>query len=702
MEVGEFCRRAATDISGLAHELQDETGRATPSERYAWERSLPRLGDLLAHENLSAFHLHLGKRGNISLEYRLPASASWVDAVLLGRSAGRPEAVLLELKDWDVRGDQPGPRPGLIHHQGALFLHPSEQVRGYVEYCRGFHSAVAENQAGVHGCAFLTSAVQAPAYVMQPHHELTAEYPVFTANLADLSDRFPSFLAGHLREPDPSFAKAFEAGRYVQDRNLVRQIAKVVEDPLSSPFVLLDKQREGFEHCMKHIDRALASRQPTKTVVIIEGPPGSGKSVLAAHLWSKLIQEPRIEGPVVLTSTSSSQKDNWRSLFRQAAHGPGGSNVVIPANLYNPGITPTWVKRQRDHGQSIEVSTWRENVERYLSSGPNRSPNDVYAVSIVDEAHALIDPTVPGKQGVPTAGWVHHAGPQAWHIMRSSKVSIFLRDADQSFRDNETTSRERLETFAGEFGVPRVEVISLAGAQFRCGGSSEYMDWVDATLGLRGPSDAGTIWRRQQGGPFEFEIVGDPGELDERLWEKHDQGSEVRLLASYARRWVTKKEPNPHDLPPERKDFCILYRRNGQKRVWARIWNHVPDEDYTRFVQAPEGTRMADDPLCEVGCPYVVRGFDYDYVGMLWLSDLVWRGEWVAQPQEIHETAWKNSLPAAKKESPPGRANAELVRRLKRAYRILLSRAIRGMYVWFEDEETRAHVESQLGEQAGR
>ena len=38
------------------------------------------------------------------------------------------------------------------------------------------------------------------------------------------------------------------------------------------------------------------------------------------------------------------------------------------------------------------------------------------------------------------------------------------------------------------------------------------------------------------------------------------------------------------------------------------------------------------DPLCEVGCPYVVRGFDYDYVGVLWLSDLVWRGRWVTQP----------------------------------------------------------------------
>ena len=94
-----------------------------------------------------------------------------------------------------------------------------------------------------------------------------------------------------------------------------------------------------------------------------------------------------------------------------------------------------------------------------------------------------------------------------------------------------------------------------------------------------------------------------------------------------------------------------------------------------------------------------MRGFDYDYAGVLWMSDLVWRGRWVAQPEHVFETGWKSTLAAAKKEhrkGTDGLAMDELVERLKRAYRVLLSRAIRGAYIWFEDDETRRHVESQL------
>ena len=38
-----------------------------------------------------------------------------------------------------------------------------------------------------------------------------------------------------------------------------------------------------------------------------------------------------------------------------------------------------------------------------------------------------------------------------------------------------------------------------------------------------------------------------------------------------------------------------------------------------------------------------------------------------------------------------------LTRQLQRGYRILLSRALRGVNIWFEDEETREHMRSVIG-----
>jgi DUF2075 family protein len=75
------------------------------------------------------------------------------------------------------------------------------------------------------------------------------------------------------------------------------------------------------------------------------------------------------------------------------------------------------------------------------------------------------------------------------------------------------------------------------------------------------------------------------------------------------------------------QDFCETYIHNGSERIWSRVWNFVPraGTDYTAFIQAAPGSKITEDPLYEVGCPYAVRGFDYDYVGILWLNDLLWR-----------------------------------------------------------------------------
>jgi len=105
---------------------------------------------------------------------------------------------------------------------------------------------------------------------------------------------------------------------------------------------------------------------------------------------------------------------------------------------------------------------------------------------------------------------------------------------------------------------------------------------------------------------------------------------------------------------------------------------------------------MHADPLCEVGCPYVVRGFDYDFLGVLWSKDLVWRDGWQADPTHIFESAWRKTLSAAKKRKNDIASQRALVDRLLRGYRILLSRAIHGVHVCFEDEPTREHVESLL------
>ena len=146
-------------------------------------------------------------------------------------------------------------------------------------------------------------------------------------------------------------------------------------------------------------------------------------------------------------------------------------------------------------------------------------------------------------------------------------------------------------------------------------------------------------------------------------------------------------------------DFYEHVEDNNGVRFWSKIWNYVPQgNDYTHFIQAPPGSKMSADCLCEVGCPYAIRGFDFDYIGLLWLGDLKWRHDrWVVDPMKVFETGMRRRRSAAQAEANlNGPAHAALSRSVRKAYRILLTRMMKGIFIWCEDVETRNHLRLQL------
>jgi DUF2075 family protein len=578
-----------------------------------------------------------------------------------------------------------------------MTLHPSDQVRGYVDYCSRFHSAVLNYNASVTGCVFFTSASRTDPYRDTIHNELIHDFPVFGRTYTDY-EAMVEHITGTLVYPDEAFAYDFERGQYKQDRELLRQVSESIQDSQERPFVLLDDQRKGFHLAMDALARTTRSYDE-KHVIIVNGPPGSGKSALAANLWAAAAEEYGDSGNVAFVTTSSAQKTNWEKLFTRVSGKKVAQGFVKPANSFNPGLNPNeWLKEMRDAGHKVEVETWRENLSLFERSGRgNKAPDNLYFLSVVDEAHALIDPTQEGKRGVNPSGWVMHAGPQAWHIIRASRISVFLLDGAQSYRDNETTTLDAIRHYASEHGAT-VQEVSLEDAQFRSGGSKEYMDWLDAVLETGNPERASVDWRKSDeasGGLFEFEIVSSPNELDSRLAQRIQEGHSARLASSYSRPWNSKGYAAPHQLPESQRDFRI----ETNEGTWSRVWNFTPGNDYSVFIQAPEDSVIGEQPLAEVGCPYVIRGFDYDYLGVLWLEDLVRRnGRWKVNIEHVHESAWRNTLAQAKRKGEDSSAHKELLEKLLRGYRILLSRAIKGVYLYISDNETRQYIQDKLNE----
>lgn len=356
----------------------------------------------------------------------------------------------------------------------------------------------------------------------------------------------------------------------------------------------------------------------------------------------------------------------------------------------------------------LNIKYFREYLQYILDNHLEKNyKRNLHFMSVVDEAHALINPTKEDFRSSNFCGWCCSMGPEAFHVINESQISVFFTDGKQSFRDNETTTIEDIKAWAEELGA-HFSSVSLDGMQFRCAGSYEYVDWVE-NLFSEHPLHNVTKWADK----FKVKVVDFPSEMEDDIRQYVNQGNaSCRLMSSYTRKWISTANDEMHSKLSEH-DF-VLDDKEGSK--WKKYWNS--GKHYDIYVQGSRGTMMNTDPLSEIGCPYVVRGFDYDYVGLLWLEDIIVRNwEWCLNLDYIEEKGFKSdkvkakeALKLAKKHGKyRGKVSGIIPSKLDgfpavnmffnavtQAYRILLTRAIKGVTIYIKDEETRAYVRKLL------
>ena len=248
--VKDFGKKVAGDIAGFMEQIRDDTSRRMTnnevrevSESYnqvskmlakAMNRN-PRMADvsiIASGQRPSPFprdgQLAQGNpvgQADMMMEYQLPGASAWCDLVLLGKGQGKNRVMILELKNFRANSTvAPSSFPGLIRQNGnEEKQHPSEQVKGYTEYCQFFHSAVVKSGAVVKGCVYVTSALNVGPYRQFPNDALTERYPIFNT---DQIDNLVDFVVGQIEEPDNGFAVDFSRGYYHQNRNILRQVGE--------------------------------------------------------------------------------------------------------------------------------------------------------------------------------------------------------------------------------------------------------------------------------------------------------------------------------------------------------------------------------------------------------------------------------------------------------------------------------------------
>ena len=285
--------------------------------------------------------------------------------------------------------------------------------------------------------------------------------------------------------------------------------------------------------------------------------------------------------------------------------------------------------------------------------------NNEYDTLIVDEAHRL-----NAKSGM----FGNLGENQVKEIIQSSRTSIFFIDEYQRIHMKDVGSEELIRGFAKELNA---EVFDAdLTSQFRCGGSDGYLAWIDNSLGLRGT--ANTSLDTSQ---FDFRIFDDPKEMYDSIIEKNNQNFKSRLVAGYCWNWVSKKYPDEDDIILENGKLSAKWNLSQHGMLWIE----------------------KDESISEIGCIHTCQGLELDYVGVIIGPDLRLSGGHVVTDvsQRARTDASIKGLKTMLKQNPEEatRRGREIV---LNTYRTLLTRGMKGCYVYCTDKELANHLRSLI------
>ncbi len=375
-----------------------------------------------------------------------------------------------------------------------------------------------------------------------------------------------------------------------------------------------------------------------------------------------LLDEQQVAYNAIMDSVRVAGQNQHKVAFIVAG-GPGTGKSVIAVNLVAEmaalGLRTLHVTGSKAFTENLRklVGGRAGVLFKYFRDTANvGEPMDVV---ILDEAHRIR--TVSTSRFTPAKARSGKA--QIDDILDASRVSVFFIDDLQVVRPGEVGSTDLIREAAAKRSL-EVREFELQ-AQFRSNGSDSFIQWVDNTLELgRTPQ---VLWPMDD--DFDFRIVGSIGELDHLIRAQAADGATARLVAGFCWPW---SDPDQNgNLEPDVRvgEWSMPWNAKSEAR---KLGPGIPKSDF--WASAPEG-------IDQVGCVYTAQGFEFDYVGVIFGPDLVYR------PME---RGWQGRRDQSNDRiASRGVTDEEFTAFVKSTYRVLLTRGLRGCYVYFIDATTR-------------
>ena len=484
-------------------------GRHTSeNEVRSWQNSMLYMNNVINDSTIP-------DEADISIEYQIPLTSKRIDFLISGIDDDDKEnVVIIELKQWDtaaITNKSAVVRTRFQHGEHEV-AHPSYQAWSYAETIYNFNQTVQDNDIILSPCAYLHNFAEETKGKEVIKNDFYKEYidkaPAFLKNETLL---LKNFVEKRIKKAsDENILEKIEYGKLRPAKQLADSLCSMLKG--NKEFVLLDSQLVVYQTTLYLAD--LINNNPNKKqVLIVEGGPGTGKSVLAINLLVDLINKGFVTKYV--------------------------SKNSAPRAVYTVKLTGSYKK------------TYINNL--FVGSGCFYDVDkDTFDVLLVDEAHRLNE-----KSGI----YSHLGENQIKEIINASKLSVFFVDDRQKIHIKDIGSKNEIENIASELNA-KVYCMKLE-SQFRCNGSDGYLSWLDNSLQIQ---ETANVFLPIDS--YDFRVFDNPTEMFDLIKQKNETNNKSRVVAGYCWPWISKKDKSLFDIEIKPFGFKKRWNLSDSRTPW--------------------------------------------------------------------------------------------------------------------------------------
>ena len=380
-----------------------------------------------------------------------------------------------------------------------------------------------------------------------------------------------------------------------------------------------------------------------------------------------LIDDQKVVFERIMELSRQCEKDGKKRVLI-ARGGPGTGKTIIAMNLLarltqeevfaqycskNSAPRLVYAKKLKGHRTKSSIDNMFKGSGSYVDA-----PKDAVGVILADEAHRLNEKSgLYGNQGV----------NQIHEIIRAARLSVFFIDESQRVTVKDIGSISEIRHWA-VFNNAEVFEEELS-SQFRCNGSDDYIAWLDDVLGIRETANFNF-----ENYNYEFKIFDTPEEMRKRIIERNQNSNKSRILAGYCWNWPKsgRSDTNAHEI--KIGDFEISWNLDGG-----------------------ESFAISPTSINEAGCIHTTQGLEFEYVGVIIGDDLRYEdGVLITDFKKRAKT--DQSIKGLKKmeKDDPERAHHLADEIIKNTYRTLMTRGMKGCYVYATDPGLQDYLKKRV------